>query len=239
MSPEANVPAHLAIIMDGNGRWATRQGLPRTDGHQAGAEALKRTLTAAGERGIRIVTVFAFSSENWQRPAAEVSRLMELFFKSLNRDVARLHENGVRIRFVGEPGAFSAPLQAGMRRAEKKTQNNEKLLFNVAVNYGGRWDLTQAARTLAREVRQGVLDPETIDEALFARHLCLADLPEPDLFIRTGGDQRISNFLLWQLAYTELYFTPVLWPDFDAGCLDQALADYHRRERRFGALSHA
>jgi len=238
MNPDRRVPAHLAIIMDGNGRWATRQGLARTEGHQAGAEALKRTLTACGEKGIGTVTVFAFSSENWQRPASEVSRLMELFFRALNRDVARLHENGVCIRFIGDISAFSSPIQAGMNRAMRQTRNNQRLLFNVAVNYGGRWDIAQAARALARQVSEGHLSPEDISEDTLAGHLSLADISEPDLFIRTGGDFRISNFLLWQLAYTELYFTPVLWPDFDAGHLEEALEEFAGRERRFGRVEN-
>ena len=243
MNAPAAVPGHVAIIMDGNGRWATGRGLARTEGHQAGAEALRRTLTACGERNIPALTVFAFSSENWRRPAGEVSRLMDLFFRSLNRDVGRLHENGVRIRFLGDTSAFSGPIQAGMKRAEKRTRENRRLQFNVAVNYGGRWDIVQAARAVIRG-QSTSSDPESLAESLseqsLAAHLSLADLPEPDLFIRTGGERRISNFLLWQLAYTELHFTPVLWPDFDAEHLDEALDDYAGRERRFGRVgAHA
>ncbi|MGK0673250.1 MAG: polyprenyl diphosphate synthase [Halothiobacillaceae bacterium] len=237
LQAKLNVPAHVAIIMDGNGRWAERRGYPRVLGHRQGATALRATVRACAERGVRVLTVFAFSSENWRRPASEVDALMQLFLQSLQREVRRLHEADIRLRFIGERGRFDPSLQARMAEAEEVTAGNERMTLVVAVNYGGRWDIAQAARALAGEVAVGRLAPEAVDELALARHLALGDLPEPDLLIRTGGEQRISNFLLWQLAYAELYFTPVLWPDFDAAALDQALAWYAGRERRFGQIS--
>jgi undecaprenyl diphosphate synthase len=237
LQEKIDVPAHVAIIMDGNGRWAEQRGYPRVFGHRRGATALRATVRACAERGVRVLTVFAFSSENWRRPSAEVGALMQLFLQSLRREVRRLHEAGVRLRFVGERGRFDPTLQARMAEAEELTAGNERMTLVVAVNYGGRWDIAQAARALAGEVAAGRLAPEAVDELALARHLALGDLPEPDLLIRTGGEQRISNFLLWQLAYAELYFTPVLWPDFDAEALDRALAWYAGRERRFGLTS--
>lgn len=223
--------------MDGNGRWAAGRGQPRTQGHQAGADALKIVVRAAGRRGVTALTVFAFSSENWQRPRQEVVRLMELFMRALRREIGDLHENGVRLQFIGERGDFSTSLQRAMERAEARTAGNTGLRLNVAVNYGGRWDIVQAARRLVEDVAAGRLAPGAIDESRLARHICLADLPPPDLFIRTGGERRLSNFLLWQSAYTELYFTPCLWPDFNADELDTAIADYAGRERRYGQIS--
>lgn len=237
LQEKTDVPAHVAIIMDGNGRWAEQRGYPRVLGHRRGATALRATVRACAERGVRVLTVFAFSSENWRRPSSEVGALMQLFLQSLRREVRRLHEAGIRLRFVGERGRFDPTLQARMAEAEKLTAGNERMTLVVAVNYGGRWDIVQAARALAGEVAAGRLAPEAVDEVALARHLALGDLPEPDLLIRTGGEQRISNFLLWQLAYAELYFTPVLWPDFDAEALDHALAWYAGRERRFGQIS--
>lgn len=227
-------PRHLAIVMDGNGRWAERRHRPRSFGHRAGQKAVRATIEFCLRQGIEALTLFAFSSENWQRPETEVSALMSLFLKALDREVDELHGHGVRIRFIGELSAFDTPLQLRMRKAMERTAGNDRLHLNIAVNYGGRWDITRAARELAQRAASGSLDPERIDEATMARALCLHDQPAPDLFIRTGGEQRISNFLLWQLAYAELYFTDTLWPDVDHDCLMAALDDFARRERRFG-----
>ena len=237
MSDSPSIPAHVAIVMDGNGRWAQRRHRPRTEGHRAGQKALRRVIEHAGRRGVKIVTVFAFSSENWNRPADEVSRLMELFMRALDREVAEIHENGIRIRFVGERGAFAPELQRRMTAAEELTAGNEALLLNVAVNYGGRWDILQAARALAKEVAAGRLDPGQATETDLAGRLSLAGVPDPDLFIRTGGEMRLSNFLLWQAAYAELWFTDVLWPDFGEKELDEAIAAYAGRERRYGRVT--
>lgn len=231
---DGRLPRHIAIIMDGNGRWAKQRFLPRTAGHRAGVGAVRRTVEHCLARNVDALTLFAFSSENWRRPQQEVSLLMELFVASLDRETRKLHENGVRLRVIGDRAAFAPVLQERIAASEALTHGNDRLNLVVAANYGGRWDIVDAARRLAGKVESGVLRPEAIDSDLFARELCLADLPEPDLFIRTGGEQRISNFLLWQLAYTELYFTPVLWPDFDEAVLDQAIADYGSRQRRFG-----
>ncbi len=225
------------MVMDGNGRWAQRQGKPRSHGHQAGSEALKRAVERILFHGIGHMTVYAFSSENWSRPSIEVKQLLDLFMKALNREVRELNDHEVCIRFVGDRSAFSRPLRDGMKRAEKITRNNRKLILNVAVNYGGRADITQAARQLATAVQSGQLSPADINEDLFDRHLSLHDDPAPDLLIRTGGEKRLSNFLLWQLAYTELHFSDVLWPDFDAEHVDAALHDFASRDRRFGGLS--
>jgi undecaprenyl diphosphate synthase len=237
LQEQPDVPAHIAIIMDGNGRWAEQRGYPRVFGHRRGATALRATVRACIERGVRVLTVFAFSSENWRRPSSEVGALMQLFVQSLRREVRRLHEAGVRLRFVGERGRFEPALQARMAEAEALTAGNERMTLVVAVNYGGRWDIAQASRALAEEVAAGRLSPAAVDEASLAGRLALSDLPEPDLLIRTGGEQRVSNFLLWQLAYAELYFTPVLWPDFNATEIDRAIAWYAGRERRFGQTS--
>lgn len=230
-------PAHIAIIMDGNGRWAQRRGLPRADGHEAGSEALKRTIRAAMTAHVPILTVYAFSSENWRRPAGEVGKLLELFLRALNREIRELDENGVRLHFIGDRSSFNLALREGMARAEKRTRSNTALQLNVAVSYGGQADILQAARALAQQVEEGRLRADELDEARFQAALSLAQLPAPDLFIRTGGEQRLSNFLLWQLAYTELYFTQVLWPDFGAEHFQAALAEFARRERRFGGLA--
>ena len=236
-STAAPLPRHIAIVMDGNGRWAKARGRPRTIGHRAGARAVNRCIDWCIERGIGALTLFAFSSENWRRPEEEVGALMQLFMRALDREVDELVRRGVRLRFIGERRAFSADLQARMARAESVSAGGERLQLSIAASYGGRWDVAQACRALAAEVAAGRLAPDAIDEAAIARHISLADLPEPDLFIRTGGDRRISNFLLWQLAYSELHFTPVLWPDVDAGVLNGALADFQGRERRFGMTS--
>ncbi len=228
-----DVPRHIAIIMDGNGRWAKKRLMPRVAGHRKGVEALRGVIRACAERGVSHLTVFAFSSENWRRPQEEVTLLMELFMRALENEVARLHENGIRFRVIGDVSGFSERIQNLIRDAEALTCNNTRLTFTVAANYGGRWDIVQAIRAL---VAEGVA-PEDVNEAMLAGKLSMGDMPEPDLFIRTGGEQRISNFLLWQLAYTELHFTDALWPDFDAKALDAAIASYRTRERRFGRTS--
>ena len=232
--PESDdVPRHIAIIMDGNGRWAKRRLMPRVAGHRKGVEALRGVIRACAERGVSNLTVFAFSSENWRRPQEEVTLLMELFMRALENEVARLHENGIRFRVIGELSDFSGRIQALIRDAEALTCNNTRLTFTVAANYGGRWDIVQAVKRL---MVAGVT-PEDVNETLLVQYMSMADMPEPDLFIRTGGEQRISNFLLWHLAYTELYFTEALWPDFDAVALDAAIASFRTRERRFGRTS--
>ncbi|HWR76884.1 MAG TPA: polyprenyl diphosphate synthase [Thiobacillus sp.] len=229
----ADVPRHIAIIMDGNGRWAKRRLMPRVAGHRKGVEALRGVIRACAERGVAHLTVFAFSSENWRRPQEEVTLLMELFMRALENEVARLHENDIRFRVIGDLSGFSGRIQALIRDAEALTRNNTRLTFTVAANYGGRWDIVQAVKKL---MAAGVAE-EAVNEAALAQQLSMAEAPEPDLFIRTGGEQRISNFLLWQLAYTELYFTDALWPDFDAAALEVAIASYRARERRFGRTS--
>ncbi|AKU49053.1 polyprenyl diphosphate synthase [Xanthomonas arboricola pv. juglandis] len=233
----AAVPRHIAIIMDGNGRWAQRRRRPRMIGHRAGARAVNRTIDFCLEKGVSALTLFAFSSENWGRPQEEVDALMKLFLHALDREVDELQRRGVQVRFIGDRSRFAAPLRERMATAERMTAANARLVLSIAASYGGRQDIALAARALAEEVAAGRLQPQQIDEALLASRVALADLPAPDLFIRTGGDTRISNFLLWQLAYTELWFTETLWPEFDAGVLQQALDDYAGRERRFGLTS--
>ena len=237
MSDTNRKPRHLAIIMDGNGRWAERRHRPRTLGHRAGARAVQVCLDFCLKEGIQSLTLFAFSSENWNRPAEEVGALMKLFLRMLDNEVEELHRRGARIVFVGERGEFPAAIQEKMARAEVLTTGNRAITVCIAAGYGGRWDIVEAARQLARDVRDGRLEPDAIDEALFSSRLSLAGVPDPDLFIRTGGDLRISNFLLWQLAYTELWFTETLWPDLDETTLRQALDDFASRERRFGLTS--
>jgi undecaprenyl diphosphate synthase len=232
-------PRHIAIIMDGNGRWAERRYLPRIAGHRAGAESVKSAVRGCAERGVAALTLFAFSSENWTRPAQEVTQLMELFLSTLQNEIQELHQNRVRLEFIGARSAFSDKLQQQMREAEQLTAANSGLRLNIAANYGGQWDIVQAAQQLALRVEQGTLRAGQIDRALFESCLCLSSLPAVDLFIRTGGEQRISNFLLWQIAYTELYFTGTLWPDFDSSALQAALDAYATRRRRFGGLSAA
>ncbi|CAJ0698707.1 polyprenyl diphosphate synthase [Ralstonia mannitolilytica] len=231
----ADTPRHVAIIMDGNGRWATERHLPRVAGHSRGLDAVRATVEAAARRGVRYLTLFAFSSENWRRPAEEVTFLMKLFMTALRREVSKLHENGIRLRVVGDLAAFSPRIQLLIREAEAKTANNTGLTVTILANYGGRWDILQAMRALL--AAQPGIAPEAINEETLAPYMALAYAPEPDLFIRTGGEQRISNFLLWQLAYSELYFTERYWPDFDAAELDRAFAWYRNRERRFGRTS--
>jgi undecaprenyl diphosphate synthase len=232
-------PRHVAIIMDGNGRWATRRGLPRQAGHRAGVKAARAIVQTAARRGVDVLTLFAFSSENWKRPAREVGFLMNLFAEALQREIAELHANDVRLSFIGDRASLAPALVRLMQEGEATTRDNTGLRLVIAVAYGGRWDLVQAARTLATAARDGALDPAAIDEMRFAGALAGADLPDPDLFIRTGGEMRISNFLLWNLAYTELYFSPLLWPDFDAAAFDAALDFYAGRERRFGRTAEA
>ena len=233
-SAGAAVPRHVAVIMDGNGRWAQRRGLPRAAGHRAGIGPLRLCVEECRRRGCEALTVFAFSSENWRRPAQEVGLLMQLFLESIDREIDELARNGVAVRFVGEHGAFAQELRERMAAAEARTRSNSALTLVVAVGYGGRWDLVQAARRLARDCLAGRLAPEAIDEARLAQELALSGLPEPDLFIRTGGERRISNFLLWNLAYTELWFDEVLWPDFGLPELERAFAAFAARQRRFG-----
>ncbi|HEX7368915.1 MAG TPA: polyprenyl diphosphate synthase [Rhodanobacteraceae bacterium] len=233
-NPVAGVPRHIAIVMDGNGRWARRRAQPRSFGHRAGQKAVRTTVSWCLHHGVEVLTLFAFSSENWKRSDTEVGALMNLFLKALDREVDELHKNQVRVRFVGDLAAFAEPIRNRMQAATLRTAGNTRLVLNICVSYGGRWDTAQATRRVAEAVARGELDPATIDEHTLAPYFCLADVPPPDLFIRTGGEHRISNFLLWQLAYTELYFTDTLWPDMDAGELDRAAADFARRERRYG-----
>ena len=233
-SEPAGLPTHIAIVMDGNGRWAEKRKRPRTYGHQAGQKALRKIVEHCGINGVRELTVFAFSSENWNRPAREVNRLMELFMRALDKETKELDENDVRVRFIGHIKGFSPELQDKVAVAEARTAGNSRMTLNVAANYGGRWDIVNAAREIARQVEQRKIRPDDIDENLFSAHTTLSDSPAPDLFIRTGGEMRISNFLLWQSAYTEFYFSPVLWPDFSPSSLDEAIAAFRARERRFG-----
>jgi undecaprenyl diphosphate synthase len=224
---KGRIPHHVAIVMDGNGRWATRRYLPRVAGHKRGMDVLRACVRHCGEHGVRVLTVFAFSSENWKRPAEEVSSLMELLAMALGREVPQLQAEGVRLYFVGDRAALSEKVRAGLAQAEADTAGNTRMVFNVCFNYGGRWDIAQAAAQLAAR-------GEAITEKSLAGALALAHVPDPDLLIRTGGERRLSNFLLWQAAYAELYFTDKLWPEFDAAALGEALADYAARERRFG-----
>ncbi len=231
------VPRHVAVIMDGNGRWAEQRMLPRAAGHRAGAKAVRTTIEECVRHGVGALTLFAFSSENWQRPPGEVGVLMQLFLESLDREVADLDANGVRLRFIGDRSRLALPLTDRMVAAETRTAGRERLDLVVAVAYGGRWDLAQAARKLAAEAVAGLRQPAAIDEDALGSCLLTAGRPAPDLFIRTGGERRISNFLLWDLAYTELWFTDTLWPDFDASCLTAALEDFSGRQRRFGRVA--
>ena len=237
MTEPPTIPGHIAIVMDGNGRWAKKRNRPRQMGHQAGLKALRETILHCVHLGVSTLTVFAFSSENWNRPRGEVSRLMEIFLRALDKEVDKLNKNGVCLRFVGDLSAFRPAIQTKISEAQELTIGNSRLVANIAVNYGGRWDITQAAIRMAKAVHEGSISHEEIDETQFAHFLALANSPDPDLFIRTGGEMRISNFLLWQSAYTEFYFTPVLWPDFNGQTLDQAITDFQSRERRFGRTS--
>lgn len=229
-----NEPLHIAVIMDGNGRWARKRGLPRTSGHQAGFRVARDIIEAVGKRQHSALTLFAFSSENWQRPVNEVNLLLELFMRALQSEVDKLMKNNVHMCFIGERSAFPEKLRQQMTVAEEKTRNNTGLKLAIAVNYGGRWDIVNAARTLATQVKAGELDIEQIDIESFGSHMSLADRGEPDVLIRTGGEQRVSNYLLWQLAYTEFFFSDSLWPDFNEQELDRAIDSFGNRQRRFG-----
>jgi undecaprenyl diphosphate synthase len=231
------LPKHIAVIMDGNGRWAKKRFMPRVAGHKSGVEAAKKLIQACSKKSIEILTLFAFSSENWQRPEQEVSELMKLFFNALSREMKKLHENDIKIRFIGNIKGFNPALQEKIQEAEQLTQNNQGLVLLIAANYGGMWDITQATRHLAEKVKADELQPGDIDTQALSQHLVTAAYPNPDLLIRTSGERRLSNFLLWQLAYSELYFTETLWPDFDGAALQAALDFYASRDRRFGCVS--
>ncbi|MBK3772933.1 isoprenyl transferase [Azospirillum sp. YIM DDC1] len=230
-------PAHVAVIMDGNGRWAKSRGLPRTAGHKKGVDAVRRTVEAAGELGIGYLTIFSFSSENWRRPEEEVSDLMQLLRFYLRSEIADLHRNGVRLRVIGDRARLSKDIIGLIENAEALTRDNRKLTLVVALSYGSRQEITLAARRLAEEVRAGTLDPADITEDRLSERLFTADIPDPDLIVRTSGEKRISNFLLWQAAYAELVFVDTLWPDFSKRDLEAAIEEFHRRERRFGATT--
>lgn len=237
MSAPSALPRHLAVIMDGNGRWAKQRQRPRTLGHRAGARAVRTVVEYCLKRGIPALTLFAFSSENWNRPEDEVGALMRLFLRMLESEVEELTRQQVHLRFIGDRSRFPEAIRQHMAAAESIVLPSPRLTLTLAAGYGGRADIAQAARTLAERVRDGVLAPDQIDECTLGAAMSLADLPPPDLFIRTGGEHRVSNFLLWQLAYTELWFTDVLWPDLDEGVLDAAIAEFAGRERRFGLIS--
>jgi undecaprenyl diphosphate synthase len=235
-TPEFAVPRHVAIIMDGNGRWAAARGLPRSEGHRRGVEALRRTVRAAGDIGIGILTIFSFSAENWTRPPAEIRDLMGLLRLFIRNDLAELHRSGVHVRVIGERDDLDPEIRGLLEEAEELTQNNDKLTLVVAFNYGARQEIARAARRLAAAVATGRLLPEAITADSLSTCLDAPDLPDPDLIIRTSGEQRLSNFLLWQAAYSELVFVPTYWPDFDRSVLEAAITEYRRRERRFGGL---
>lgn len=229
-----NAPRHVAIIMDGNNRWAKRRLLPGVAGHKAGVDAVRAVIEVCAEAGVEVLTLFAFSSENWQRPAEEVGALMELFLTALRREARKLNENGISLRIIGDRSRFHPELQTAMLEAEEMTAGPGRFVLQVAANYGGQWDILQAAQRIARDAQDGRLDPDEITPALFQGYLATSDMPLPDLCIRTGGERRISNFLLWQLAYAELYFSDLFWPDFKHNAMRAALADFAKRQRRFG-----
>ena len=233
----ALVPRHVAIIMDGNNRWARKRLLPGVAGHKAGVDAVRAVIEVCAEAGVEVLTLFAFSSENWQRPAEEINTLKELFISALRREARKLKENAISLRIIGDRSRFHPELQAAMREAEQQTAGESRFVLQVAANYGGQWDIAQAAQRLAREVQAGHLQPEDITPGLLQGCLATGDLPLPDLCIRTGGEHRISNFLLWQLAYSELYFSDLYWPDFKHEAMRKALADFSKRQRRFGKTS--
>lgn len=235
--PRLHLPRHVAIVMDGNGRWALRRKLPRAAGHRAGIKSVRAVVEESVRQGIQALTLFAFSSENWRRPKSEVNLLMDLFMGTLRSEVNRLTDNGVRLRIIGERAAFPEKLRHRIAAVEKVTNTNQAMLLQVAANYGGRWDIVQAARRLIADAHAGRIAPEDVDEEVFSTRLSFPDLPDPDLFIRTGGEQRISNFLIWQSAYSELYFSDLMWPDFNAPAYREALADFAGRQRRFGLTS--
>jgi len=234
---QKHIPQHVAIVMDGNGRWARQRNMPRMAGHKAGVDALREVIQACQHHKIKILTVFAFSSENWYRPDGEVRGLMDLFFTSLGREIKKLHKNNIKFTIIGDLSRFSEKLQKRIQDAMHLTRFNTSSQFVLAVNYGGQWDIVNSTKQLAAQVQSGKIQPEDIDKTLFAKHLSTGDLPEPDLFIRTSGEQRISNFLLWQLAYTELYFTNTLWPDFKTEEFNKAISHYQQRQRRFGKVA--
>jgi len=231
------LPEHIAIIMDGNGRWAKKRFLPRVFGHRSGIESVRKTIKYCAHKGIKVLTLFAFSSENWQRPQDEVNELMRLFLMSLQKEVTKLHKNNVSLKIIGDTSKFNSDLQEKIKVAERTTAGNNGLKLVIAANYGGQWDITQAVQKIAAKAISGEIDVNTINENLISQNLSTDGLPMPDLFIRTSGEQRISNFLLWQLAYTELYFCDALWPDFSEKDLDAAINFYATRERRFGYVS--
>jgi len=231
-----DTPRHVAIIMDGNGRWAAARGLPRVEGHRRGVEALRKTVRAASELGISVLTIFSFSSENWSRPQSEIRDLLALLRRFIRNDLAELHRSNVRVRVIGERDDLPTDVRALLEEAEDLTKHNDGLMLVVAFNYGARQEIARAARRLALEVLEGRLSADDITPDLLARHLDQPDLPDPDVIIRTSGEQRLSNFLLWQAAYSELVFVPIYWPDFDRAALEGAIAEYRRRERRFGGL---
>jgi undecaprenyl diphosphate synthase len=230
-------PRHIAIIMDGNGRWAQKRFMPRAVGHQAGVKAVRKIVEYCAKHKVEVLTLFAFSSENWRRPEAEVSLLMALFMATLQREINKLDRNNIRLRFIGDRTAFSDKLQQKMAEGEAQTRDNTALTVVVAANYGGHWDMCQAFQKVVDKMAAGELKNQSISEQLISQHLSTADLPDPDLFIRTGGEQRVSNFMLWQLAYTEMYFTATLWPDFDQNSLEDAIKSFKSRQRRFGHTS--
>jgi len=229
-----SIPQHVAIIMDGNGRWAKKRMMPRTYGHKKGVDATRRSIAYFAKAGVKHLTLFAFSSENWSRPKDEVSTLMSLFVSSLQKNTDELHSQGIRIRFIGDRSAFNSRLIEQIEESEQKTKKNRLMTLNIAANYGGQWDIINAVQSLAQQIKSGDLQPHDINNDLLEQHLSLADSPHPDLFIRTGGEQRISNFLLWQVAYSELYFSQMLWPDFDEIEMSNALESFGSRQRRFG-----
>ena len=231
---ESSIPAHICIIMDGNGRWAKKRLMPRTYGHKKGVETTRLAVEFFARSGVKHLTLFAFSSENWNRPVEEVNTLMELFLTSLQKNTPELDEKGIRIRFIGDRSAFSEKLQQQIASTEQLTQNNQILNLNIAANYGGHWDVLNAVQAISAKIERGELSSEAIDQSVLESQLSLADTPAPDLFMRTGGEQRISNFLIWQLAYSELVFTDVLWPDFSTREMQAALDEYAGRQRRFG-----
>jgi undecaprenyl diphosphate synthase len=237
MSATRNYPRHVAIVMDGNGRWAQQRHLPRIAGHKAGAESVREVVKMCIEKHIEVLTLFAFSSENWSRPASEVNYLMQLFISSLHREAKKLHKQQIQLRVIGDRSRLELKLQQQIAQVENLTKNNSGLKLILAVNYGGQWDIAQAVKAIAEEIKMDTLSPEDITPQLIQDKLCLADLPAPDLFIRTSGEQRISNFMLWQFSYTELHFTPVLWPDFKREDFEKALESFANRERRFGLTS--
>jgi undecaprenyl diphosphate synthase len=229
-------PRHVALIMDGNGRWAAERGLPRIEGHRRGVEALRRTVRAAGDLGIQILTIYSFSAENWSRPATEITDLMGLLRRFIRNDLRDLHNSNVRVRIIGERRNLDSEIRRLLEESEQMTRDNSGLLLVVAFNYGGRQEIARAAERIAQRVKAGAMQPEDVSADAISQHLDAADLPDPDLLIRTSGEQRLSNFLLWQSAYSEFVFVPVYWPDFDRLALENAIAEYRRRDRRFGGL---